>query len=96
MSYNEVDIESQFQEAVRNFRNLNIEINQDDFLNIYGLYKQSLFGDNNTPKPWFFMIKNNNKWFAWKNHYGKSKLQSKKEYADIIYNLKTDNYYLEI
>ncbi len=97
MSYHESDIDSQFQKAVRDFRNLNKDIKQEDFLNIYGLYKQSLFGNNDTPKPWRFLIKSNNKWSAWKDHYGKSKLESKKEYVDLVYNLKKDNmYYLRI
>lgn len=87
MSYNEYTINSQFQKSVRDFKNLNKNISPEDFLNIYGLYKQSLFGNNDSPKPWFFLIKSNNKWNAWKNHYGKSKLQSKKEYTDLVNNI---------
>ena len=58
-------IDQNFQEAVRNINNLNYKPSDDELLKLYGLYKQSLFGDNNTEKPGFFHFRANKKWNTW-------------------------------
>ena len=35
-----------------------------------------------------FYVKSNNKWLAWKNKYGKSKLDAKKEYIFKVEEIK--------
>ncbi len=88
---NEFDIiDINFQEAVRNINNLNTRPEDDELLKLYGLYKQSLFGDNKTEQPGFFSFRDNKKWNAWMEHAGKSKQKAKKEYvsyANKIINL---------
>jgi acyl-CoA-binding protein len=90
MFYTESTLDENFQKAIRDLNNINKNIEKDEFLNLYGLYKQALFGNNDTPKPWFFLYKNNNKWNAWKKHYNKSKNQSKIEYIEEIYKIKNN------
>ena len=74
-------IDQNFQEAVRNINNLNYKPSDDELLKLYGLYKQSLFGDNNTEKPGFFHFRANKKWNTWVENSGKSKQKAKKEYT---------------
>ena len=52
--FEEENIEKEFQDSIRYINNLDSNI-KFDFLKMYGLYKQALFGDNEIEKPWFFM-----------------------------------------
>lgn len=81
-----MNIEKEYQDSIRFINNLNIEyyIDHDERLKLYGLYKQSLFGDNTAPKPYFFNIKSLNKWNAWKKEFGKSKNQAKNDYISYV------------
>lgn len=85
--FEEEKIENEFQNSIRYVNNLGSNI-KFDFLKMYGLYKQALFGNNDLEKPWFFYFKYNNKWFAWKNNYGKTKLDAKKEYILGVEEIK--------
>ena len=77
--------EKEFQDSVRFINNLHsVFYNFDERLKLYGLYKQSLFGDNISPKPYFFYIKSLNKWNAWKKEFGKSKVQAKLDYISYV------------
>jgi diazepam-binding inhibitor (GABA receptor modulating acyl-CoA-binding protein) len=78
------EIDNDFQICVRKVNNLRKEIMYDDFIIIYGLYKQSLFGDNNVNKPYWFFFHNMNKWNSWKKHLGKSKNDAKQKYVNIV------------
>ena len=81
-----MNIEKEYQDSIRFINNLNIEyyIDHEERLKLYGLYKQSLFGDNTAPKPYFFNIKSLNKWNAWKKEFGKSKNQAKNDYISYV------------
>jgi diazepam-binding inhibitor (GABA receptor modulating acyl-CoA-binding protein) len=63
-------------------------IPQDTLLILYGLYKQSLFGDNKTPEPSFFDLKGKAKWNSWKKCHGESQYNSMKKYILIARGLK--------
>jgi acyl-CoA-binding protein len=78
------EIDNEFQICVRKINNIKKEIVYDDFIIIYGLYKQSLFGDNNVNKPYWFFFHNMNKWNSWKKHLGKSKNDAKQKYVNIV------------
>jgi acyl-CoA-binding protein len=78
------EIDNDFQICVRKVNNLRKEIMYDDFIIIYGLYKQSLFGNNNVNKPYWFFFHNMNKWNSWKKHLGKSKNDAKQKYVNIV------------
>jgi diazepam-binding inhibitor (GABA receptor modulating acyl-CoA-binding protein) len=88
----ENEIEQNFQEAVRSINNLSTRPTDDELLILYGLYKQSLFGDNKTEQPGFFSFKDNKKWNSWMNNSGKSKQKAKKEYATYVNEIILKNY----
>ena len=82
----DVEIDNEFQNCVRKVNNMKKEniIMYDDFILIYGLYKQALFGDNNVNKPYWFFFHNMNKWNSWKKNQYKSKDDAKRKYIYIV------------
>jgi diazepam-binding inhibitor (GABA receptor modulating acyl-CoA-binding protein) len=80
------EIDNEFQNCVRKINNMRKEniIMYDDFIIIYGLYKQALFGDNIAVKPYWFFFHNMSKWNSWKKHAGKSKNDAKETYISIV------------
>ncbi|CCE85285.1 Piso0_004870 [Millerozyma farinosa CBS 7064] len=55
----------------------------DELLELYGLYKQATVGDNNTPQPSVFNMKNNYKWKAWDKLKGTSQEDAEKQYIEL-------------
>jgi len=81
-----MDEDVQFQTCVRKVNNLKKQklMDYDDFIVIYGFYKQALFGDNKVVKPYWFYFHNMNKWNSWKENLGKSKIDAKKNYIELV------------
>ena len=46
-------------------------------IDLYGLYKQALFGDNTLEKPYWFFFRSVQKWNSWMKHFGKTKSYTK-------------------
>jgi len=80
------EIDNEFQIYVRKFNNMKKQniIMYEDFIVVYGLYKQALFGDNIAVKPYWFFFHNMRKWNSWKKHTGKSKNEAKETYISIV------------
>lgn len=84
-------IEDNFQEAIKEVNKLNRKPSDAELLTLYGLYKQALFGDNDTEYPGgIFNIKAQKKWNAWMEQKGKTNSQAKKEYSFYVKLLKID------
>jgi diazepam-binding inhibitor (GABA receptor modulating acyl-CoA-binding protein) len=83
---NETDLE--FRVEAHNVKNLNRKPSDNELLKLYGLYKQGLFGNNNTEKPSFFSFKEMSKWNAWTEQAGKGRSAAKREYIDFVKSLK--------
>ena len=77
------NLEMEFQESVRVFNNMEKSLKEVIFYRMYGLYKQSLFGDNIAVKPYWFNFRSLNKWKCWKKELGKTKNDAKLEYISI-------------
>ncbi|KAH3671611.1 hypothetical protein OGAPHI_000314 [Ogataea philodendri] len=58
--------------------------NDDELLQLYGLYKQATVGDNTTDKPGVFDFKGKYKWEAWKNLEGTSQEDAEKKYISLV------------
>ena len=85
-------VENNFQTSVRDINNLTYKPTDYELLILYGLYKQSLFGDNIETKPSFFNFKGQKKWQAWTEQKGKSKIKAKIEYTSFANSLKNKKY----
>lgn len=77
-----------FDLSVKIVKNLNEGATNDELLQLYGLYKQSLIGDCNTEQPSkIFNPKENAKWNAWVSRKGLDKTKSMEKYSDLVMKL---------
>ena len=75
---------SNVEEAAERLKSLTERPSNEEFLNLYGLYKQATVGDNKTSKPGMFDMKGQFKWKAWKDKSGISKDAAAEEYVALV------------
>jgi diazepam-binding inhibitor (GABA receptor modulating acyl-CoA-binding protein) len=63
-------------------------VSQTDLLQLYALFKQSIFGDNGTDRPGMFDMKGKAKWDAWTEKKGMPKEVAQQAYIDLVAGLK--------
>ena len=81
ISYNtEEDLNQHFIQAAESIIALKGKLTQDEMIILYGLYKQTLLGNNTTPIPSLIAQKERHKWQAWTTHRGKLKRVAREEY----------------
>ena len=84
-----MDINTLFQQAVADSKNLSEKPDNASLLKLYALYKQSTEGDVNIDPPanaFDFVAKA--KFSAWEGLKGRSKEDAMQEYIDVITGLK--------
>lgn len=79
-----MNLDELFKEAVILIQNLDDTISQNHILKLYGLYKQSLIGDNKTPKPMMIQTREYYKWNAWNKCKEMTSDQAKTEYVKLV------------
>jgi diazepam-binding inhibitor (GABA receptor modulating acyl-CoA-binding protein) len=57
-------------------------------LQLYGLYKQVNFGDNNESQPWSYQVEKSYKWKAWKDNSGMDREKAMEAYVELVDKLK--------
>ena len=77
-----------FNQCVIDVQKLDKKPSTRELLELYGLYKQSLFGSNKEQKPSFFNFKDKAKYEAWDSVKTLSKSKAKKQYIELVDNLK--------
>ena len=80
-----------FKNAVKDLEKMNIKFSKEDKCILYGLYNQSLFGDNINPKPSFLDYNGRRKWYSWNRYKGKTKIEAQKQYVNYVKLLKMVN-----
>ena len=75
---------SKVEEAAERLKTLTERPSNDEFLNLYGLYKQATVGDNKTSKPGMFDMKGQFKWKAWKDKSGISQEDAAEKYVALV------------
>lgn len=81
------DLQTRFDAAVANSKNLSERPDNATMLKIYGLYKQATTGDNAEKKPGFADMVGRAKWDAWNQCKGSSNDEAKQQYIDLIESL---------
>ncbi len=81
------DLQTRFDAAVAQSKNLSERPDNATLLKIYGLYKQSTTGDNAETKPGFGDMVGRAKWDAWNQCKGSSGDEAKQQYIDLIESL---------
>jgi len=77
-------LQTQFEAAVANSKNLSERPDNATLLKIYALYKQASLGDNTESKPSFSDVVARAKWEAWDKLKGTSSDAAKQQYIDLI------------
>ena len=75
---------SKVEEAAERLKSLTERPANEEFLNLYGLYKQATLGDNKTSKPGIFDMKGQFKWKAWKDKSGLSQDDAADAYVALV------------
>lgn len=82
------DLNTQFEAAVANSKNLSERPNNSTLLKIYALYKQATVGDNTEAKPGFSDMVARAKWDAWSGFQGTPREAAMQQYIDLIDSLE--------
>jgi len=75
---------SKVEAAAERLKSLTERPSNEEFLNLYGLFKQATIGDNNTSKPGMFDMKGQFKWKAWKDKAGLSTEDASEAYVTLV------------
>ncbi|MBA4254334.1 MAG: acyl-CoA-binding protein [Polaromonas sp.] len=81
------DLNTAFEAAVANSKNLSERPDNNTLLQIYALYKQASAGDNAEKKPGFGDMVGRAKWDAWAKLKGTASDAAKQQYIDLIESL---------
>ena len=82
------DLDSKFDQAVIDSKNLAERPDDKTMLQIYALYKQATSGDVEGDRPGMFDFVAAAKYDAWEKQQGKSAKQAKTDYVALIERLK--------
>lgn len=72
------------EEAAERLKTLTERPTNEEFLELYGLYKQATVGDNRTSKPGMFDMKGQFKWKAWNEKSGMSQDEAADAYVSLV------------
>ena len=81
------DLNTLFEAAVANSKNLSERPDNPTLLKIYALYKQASVGDNTEKKPGFVDMVGRAKWDAWNGLKGTDSKAAMQQYVDLIESL---------
>ncbi|CAH0724151.1 unnamed protein product, partial [Brenthis ino] len=77
-------LEKAFNKASDHVRKITSKLENNQLLELYGLYKQSTEGQCDTPKPSWFDGKGRKKWEAWKALDNMPSDEAKQKYIDLV------------
>ncbi len=81
------DLNTSFEAAVANSKNLSERPDNTTMLKLYALYKQATAGDNLDKKPGFSDMLGRVKWDAWNGMKGLESDAAKQQYIDLVESL---------
>uniref|UniRef100_A0A1B0FKR3 ACB domain-containing protein n=1 Tax=Glossina morsitans morsitans TaxID=37546 RepID=A0A1B0FKR3_GLOMM len=82
-----MSLDEEFNAAAERIKTMTKRPTDEEFLELYALFKQASMGDNNTSKPGLFDLKAKAKWEWWNKQKGKAQDQAKKEYIAFVERL---------
>ena len=83
-----MSLQSQFEQAVADSKQLPEKPDNMTLLKLYALYKQGSSGDVDGKRPGFTDMVGRAKWDAWNELKGKGTDEAKQEYVELIESLK--------
>ncbi|XP_016987069.1 acyl-CoA-binding protein homolog [Drosophila rhopaloa] len=82
-----MSLSEQFNAAAEKVKSLTKRPSDDEFLELYALFKQASVGDNDTAKPGLLDLKGKAKWEAWNKQKGKSSEAAQQDYVTFVEGL---------
>uniref|UniRef100_A0A3P8ZLX3 Diazepam binding inhibitor (GABA receptor modulator, acyl-CoA binding protein) n=1 Tax=Esox lucius TaxID=8010 RepID=A0A3P8ZLX3_ESOLU len=82
------EVQTDFDKAAEEVKNLKAKPADAEMLRVYALFKQAKVGDINTARPGMLDFTGKAKWDAWEKEKGKSQEAARKEYIDFVEELK--------
>ncbi|EGF82364.1 hypothetical protein BATDEDRAFT_86602 [Batrachochytrium dendrobatidis JAM81] len=82
---------SDFIKAAADVKNLATKPNNEELLQLYALFKQSISGDNTSACPGMFDLQGKAKWSAWEKVKGTSKEDAQAQYIALVKQLQGKN-----
>ncbi|XP_032689290.1 acyl-CoA-binding protein homolog [Odontomachus brunneus] len=79
-----MSLDQKFNEAAEAVKALTKLPNDEELLELYGLFKQATVGDNNMSKPGMFDLKGKAKWEAWNKKKGTTKEAAQQAYIELV------------
>ena len=83
------DLQTQFETAALEAKNLPSKPGNEDLLQLYACYKQATLGDVSGKRPGFTDMVGRAKYDAWAKLQGRSQDEAKQAYIDLVARLKT-------
>ncbi|WKX71285.1 acyl-CoA-binding protein [Streptomyces sp. XD-27] len=77
-----------FVRASEEVKTLSYTPSNENMLELYGLFKQGILGDNETDAPGVFSLTAKAKWNAWKEKAGMSQVEAQAQYIALVEKLK--------
>ncbi len=81
------DLQSSFEKALKEVKDLEERPDNDTLLRLYALYKQGSEGDTSGDKPGFFDFVGTAKYEAWAKLKGTTAEDAQKKYVDLVKKL---------
>ena len=81
------ELQTRFEAAVADSKNLSERPDNMTLLRLYALYKQATAGDNGEPKPGFADMVARAKWDAWNGLKGRSRDEAMQQYIELVESL---------
>ncbi|XP_014665776.1 PREDICTED: acyl-CoA-binding protein-like [Priapulus caudatus] len=78
---------AEFEKAANDARNLKAKPNDQQLLEIYGLFKQATVGDVNTERPGMLDFKGKAKWDIWEGKKGTATGEAEQKYISAVQGL---------
>ncbi len=82
-----MSLDTQFQQALDDSKNLSERPDNITLLKMYGLYKQATSGDASGERPGFSDMVGRAKWDAWDAAKGTSQPDAMQQYIDLVASL---------
>uniref|UniRef100_A0A0K8TM76 Putative acyl-coa-binding protein n=1 Tax=Tabanus bromius TaxID=304241 RepID=A0A0K8TM76_TABBR len=82
-----MSLDERFNAAAEKVKTFTKRPTDAELLEIYALFKQASFGDNDTSKPGMLDMKGKAKWQAWSDKQGMAKDAAKEEYIALVEKL---------
>ena len=80
-----------FQQASQRVKTLDQKPQDNEMLQLYGLYKQATIGDINTERPSFWNLVGKAKWDSWESYKGLSNKSAENKYIVLVESLISKN-----